>query len=50
LCAKNLAHGIKHRAFATQYPLKSYDRAIGANNPENAETAHRIDGKDTARL
>jgi hypothetical protein len=50
LCAKKLAHGIEHRAFATQDSLKRYHRAIGADDPENAEATHRIDGKDTACL
>ena len=50
LCAEKFARGAERRAFAAQHPLKSDHRTVGANDPENAESAHRIDGQDTARL
>jgi hypothetical protein len=42
LCAEKFAHGAEHRAFAAQHPLKSYHRTVGADDPENAESPHRV--------
>src|SRR4029079_8680194 len=50
LSAKKFAHGTEHRTLVAQHALKSYHRAIGTDNPKNAEPAHRIHRKDAAGL
>src|SRR4029079_14646923 len=50
LCAEKFADGAERRAFVAQHPLESDHRTVGADDPENAEPADRIDGEDTACL
>src|SRR5262249_16434477 len=50
LRAEETAHRIERRALAAQHPVERPDRAVSADDPENAETAQRVDRYDTASL
>src|SRR5262249_10317728 len=50
LPAEETAYRVECRTFVAQHPVKCPDRAIGADDPENAEPAQRVDRHDTASL
>jgi hypothetical protein len=50
LPAEEAAHRVQCRTFVAQHPVKRPDRAIGTDDPENAESAQRVDRHDTTSL
>ena len=50
LSAEETAHRVERRPLVAQDPVQRPDRSIGADDPENAEPAQRIDRYDTAGL
>src|SRR5262249_9781497 len=48
LRSEEAAHRVERRALAAQHPVERPDRSVGADDPENAEAAQRVDRYDTA--